>query len=261
MWKNLVREWTMQTRHMQERRSTIWPPSLKAAGRTGINGVLFFAVALCSLGVTAQAPTPDPNPVPTPLPIVAWTTANIEQLKTMFRSAADVNGFLLKLSEDDFAAGPNARDWAFVDFGGDGNVELVVTLDPGGRDFVNQLVCVQETSKGFEWKVIDGFRLVDLPSRIAKLGPDDQRQLIVEQLLSAYNSQHAIPSIPHVFAWTKTGLVQSDSSYKEYYKTVVLPGRQRALQAEITSQEGACPGTVAAYTTEIAAIQAIINKP
>ena len=224
---------------------------------------LIAIVVLGSTGTNAQTVAPNlPVQPPDPPPMPAWTTNNLSQLNALFNSAATVDSFLQEISADDFAAGPNTREWAFSDLAGNGNVELLATLDPGGRDFINQLVCVRQVGTTFTWQVVDGYRLESLPSRIVQIVANGQHQVIVEALMAPYQATAAVPSIPHVYAWSgSTGLVQSDSAYKQYYSTTVLPNLQNALRAESTSPDGADPAMVTMYNAEIAAVQAIINQP
>jgi hypothetical protein len=192
-------------------------------------------------------------------PKLAWTVANLKTLNATFTGAQSVDLFLQGLSEDDFAVDPNAQEWAFVDLAGNGHLELLITIDPGGRDFVNALVCVWQSGATMKWQTIGGFDLENLPSRIVQLLPNGQHQVLVDDLLEQYQGAKAVPSIKHVYAWGGKGLVLSDTKYKQYYRTNVLPELQEELKSLVSSPDGCDPDQVARYKKEIAAVRAILG--
>lgn len=190
----------------------------------------------------------------------SWTATNRKQLNALFADAKSVDRFLQGLSEDGFAVDPNTKEWVLVDLAGDGHVELLATIDPGGRDFVNALVCVWQDGSILKWQSIEGFELEDLRSRIVKLLPTGQRQVIVDDLLEEYQGAKAVPSVTHVYTWSGTGLVLSDTKYKRYYRTVVLPKLEDELKRVSAPPDERNPDLMAMYQKEIAAVHAILNE-
>lgn len=220
----------------------------RCLSRVAVVSILaMIAIAAIDIAVFAQKAMP------------SWTETNLEQLNVLFADAKSVDRFLQGLSEDDFAVNPNTKEWAFVDLAGNQHLELLATIDPGGRDFINALVCVWQDGSTMKWQVVGGFGLEDLPSRIVKLLPSRQRQVIVDDLLEEYQGAKAVPSIEHVYSWSGTGLIPSDAKFKQYYRTVVLPKLEDELKRVSAQPDERNPDLMTMYQKEIAAVHTILG--
>ncbi len=196
---------------------------------------------------------------------VRWTAQNMDALKQIFSDKAGVEVFIRQMYGD-VEVEPNVGDYTVIDLNGDGDVELVATLDFSGRAFYTTLMVVHQVNERFKSCEVSsgGANIGDLKSRIVDLRHNGTKQILVPRLLSPYAGASPTPVVTDVYKWSRNGCQRANAEFKDYYSNTVLPRLTAALIALSQGPNSASPATVAKlkdkYQKEIDEVQKIIGQ-
>jgi hypothetical protein len=120
-------------------------------------------------------------------------------------------------------------EFRFADLRNSGNLSLIVTADPGGRQSpeCNELDIFDRTPTGFELYHTDAAYGQDLANSVLDINHDGRHELILwGDLLNAtgYYDSKRVSEVgcdaewPLVFAWTGNGYSEVSVKYKDYYR-------------------------------------------
>lgn len=168
---------------------------------------------------------------------VEWTVQNKTKLTELFQDRSAVSAFVHQLYGD-VAVGPNVGEYALVDLGHDGTIQLVVTLDFSSRAFYTTILIVSKAHNQFRTNELStsGANLTDLASHIVDLHRDGTKQLVVPRQLGVYGGASPAPVVPDVYKWDGQKPEKANSEYKDYYRSKVLPKLNKAL-AELNQKQ------------------------
>ena len=162
---------------------------------------------------------------------VKWDKEHLQLLNTCYPNNGAVARFLEATFAEDVVE-PAVAEFVFVDLGGDGNVELLVTI---GGNWINELWLVKQTALGYQKQEIDAYSIEDLQGHVIKLDSSEAREVVVPQKLEANKFGSVVAVFQHVYKWNGESLIAADAQYKSYYRGVVLPELQRQ-QEELASE-------------------------
>jgi hypothetical protein len=124
-------------------------------------------------------------------------------------ASGEVEKFLKMLHADEFS-GLAVGDFRIVDLDGDGQEELVSTIDFSSRQFFNRLVVVSRRADTFRWQVLDTWNLESLQDAIQDLDGDGRQELILPQPLTPYVGGSLVATWRCVFSRAGDGDYETD---------------------------------------------------
>jgi|ERR1700681_632001 len=134
----------------------------------------------------------------------------------------EVAGFLRPYI-DEASIGFKIGDFRKIDLDGDGQPELVASIDYSGRNFFNTLVVAFAAPAGTRIQTIDVWNMEMLDGVFQDLDGDGLPEILVNERLTPY-----LGTIPYAL-WTSVrslsagGYVDSSSHFPTFYETRVLP--------------------------------------
>ncbi len=183
---------------------------------------------------------------------VAWNESNLRTLRNSDKSAVArfVNQGQPGWATDIIPA--HVGEFGWFDVLGDGNYELVVTLDFSGRDFFNTLVLYWRDSSGrVTSQEIKGWELRDLKKVVRDLNRNGQKELIVPTLLISYSTAETF-TWPAVYRLKKGKYVEASRDFSTYYDDEVLPQIDREISG---SSAKTIPGLDEPETQAVATLE------
>lgn len=162
----------------------------------------------------------------------SWEIQNLEPLAALFSNKSSVNSFVQEVYalQYNVVVQPSLCEYELADLNNDGMVELITTLNDGGR-FCNTILVVQNINGTLKASKLYGDgSITDLKSRIVDLNHDGLTQVLVPRFLAPYDGANPIPVIDDVYKWDGTKLRKADTCFKAYYRSV-LPILQSKLLA------------------------------
>jgi hypothetical protein len=121
-------------------------------------------------------------------------------------------------------------DFRFADLLGDGNLELVATIDVNGRAFYNEILVVRRIGANLAIQHIPAWNLESLSRVISDLNGDGKQELQLPTSLSPYLGAQA-PQVEWtaIYAWTGKLFQERTAKFAAWYTANILPPLQRAL--------------------------------
>src|SRR5690349_2629221 len=178
---------------------------------------------LCLILLAASAPVWSLTPAD-----YAWAAGHPRNVSTVTWTSEQIGEFLARATGSDI--GYAVGDFAFVDLLGNGNLELVATIDTNGRGFFNDLLVVRRGSAGIAIQTIPVLSMQSLAGAIFDLNGDGMRELIVPKPLTPYLGGAVDQAAwTAVYAWTGALFEERTSAFAAWYAANVLPGLQEAL--------------------------------
>lgn len=121
----------------------------------------------------------------------------------------------------------------FADIDGDGQLELLATLDSSGRAFFTSVITVRKNKGKYTYSEAfsNGISIQDLPSRLVDLNHDGRKELLVKQYIDQYEGAMRAPVETVIFEWNGKKFVAASDKFPGYYRSVVIPKLQNELKA------------------------------
>ncbi len=143
-------------------------------------------------------------------------------------------------------------EFRFADLRSSGNLSLIITANPGGRQWpeCNELDIFDKTPTGFELYDTDGAYGHDLASSVLDINHDGRHELVLWGDLSiatgfSFGQLGCGAEWPLIFAWTGNGYSEVGDQYKDYYQNYL-----KSVEARL-----------AAYSSELGAASAQTANP
>lgn len=185
----------------------------------------------------------------------SWRTTDSNQVKQQNWDKAAIAGFLDRITD----AGPisaSVGDFVFDDLDGDGQFELLATVDYSGRGFFNTLFVVSRDSDSFRNQAIEVWNMRSLKAGIRDLDNDGRDELIVRKQLTPYLGSQPQAIWTAVYALTKSEYVDRSTNFTAFYVNEVIP---RLKQKPASLGNSTANGNDDVYRVELAKIERTIN--
>jgi len=138
-------------------------------------------------------------------------------------------------------------EFRFADLRNSGNLSLILTADPGGRQWpeCNELDIFDKTPTGFEGHHTDGAYGHDLANSALDIDHNGRHELVLWAPLTtatAYYHSRLVSELgcdaewPLIFAWTGNGYSEVSDQYKGYYRNY-LKGLETRIAAYSSESE------------------------
>src|SRR5258708_33012614 len=123
--------------------------------------------------------------------------------------------------------GDEVCEFRFADLRGSGNLSLITTVNPGGRQWpeCNLLYIFDRTPRGFELYLANRAYGHDLANSVPDINHDGRHELVLWGRLAPVatwpfnrNALGCDAEWPLVFAWTRDGYSEASDQYKDYYR-------------------------------------------
>jgi hypothetical protein len=196
---------------------------------SAMNKVL--AVMFCltfSLSIPIRANAGDAPPA---LASADWSVNGAHNLASNPPSLEAVKDFQNRfqgLSEEEASEfGDEVCEFRFADLRGSGNLSLITTVNPGGRQWpeCNLLYIFDRTPKGFELYLANRAYGHDLANSVPDINHDGRHELVLWGELAPVatgpfnrDGLGCDAEWPLVFAWTGSGYSEASDQYKDYYR-------------------------------------------
>lgn len=167
-----------------------------------------------------------------------WSTSSKARLESLGDLSKSVTELVLGLLPDADIDPPRVGEFLFSDLDGDGQLELLVTLDHSGRGFFNSVMVIQRASGkyGYSMTHVNTNSVVDLSSRVVDVDQNGRHELVVEQFIDRYEGATRTPVETVIFELHGAALVDASSRYPEFYRDRVIPKLEKELKA--SEEEG-----------------------
>lgn len=156
---------------------------------------------------------------------MSWSESNIEGLRSVDKPA-----LARFINEHGGGAKPETTaedvgEYTWADLAGDGNYELLVTLDVS-RQFYNSLVIYRREASGkITFQEIRGWEIHSLPNVIRDLNGDGRDELIIPEQFppGVYGAGSVSTAWPAIYELHDGRYVESSRKFVRFYETDVLP--------------------------------------
>jgi len=120
---------------------------------------------------------------------------------------------------------------------GDGNVQLVASVDYSGRRFFNTVLVVRRTGTGYAVQRLPALNVTSLAAAVVDLDGDGRQELVLPTALTPYlGAAYPQAKWDAIYAWSGKLYVESTATYAGYYRANVLaPLRQRLVNASVAN--------------------------
>lgn len=165
-----------------------------------------------------------------------WSTSNASALNAFGK--ADIAQLLTNSGGFAIPAKPNdIGKFTWADLQGNGNLELVATMDVNGRGFFNALYVLWRGPMGrMTAQEIDGWMIRDLQKVIRDLNGDGRDELIIPTVLYQYNTAGTY-TWPVIYRLKNGKYVEASRDFPKFYGDKILPGLEQQI-AEYQSNSG-----------------------
>jgi hypothetical protein len=160
-----------------------------------------------------------------------WTTDHSVAMRKLFINTAAVQDFVNHFVGSE-AVPAKVGEYRLVDMNGDGQLELMVTIDYSGRNFYTNIVLFSKHDGRIAFTQVssEGANIDNLDSHIVDIDHDGHKELLVPRLLSPYQGAEPTAMFTDIYTYQDGHLVQSDKRFVNYYLNHRLP----QLQARMT---------------------------
>jgi hypothetical protein len=215
-----------------------------------------------------------------------WSAAGQAGLRDFFTDVHVVRTFLNEIQTGGDGSEPGTfaavKEYRFVDLDNDGWLELVALVDVSGREFFNSIEIVHQSPaargprdrlareyEGFALETVHGFEIDSLDAALKDLDNDGRYEIVVKDLVGAYQgTTRPNAVIPEIYGWTGDRYEKTSSRFPAYYRQIVLPELERALQNANAIPEATLNPPErnqlrlerAKYAAEIAAVRARLGE-
>ena len=107
--------------------------------------------------------------------------------------------------------------FAFADLAGDGNYQMIVSIDRSGRRFCNTVVVIRKMPGGFQSATLSAWWMNELSESIKDLEGDGRTELLVPEALTPYEGVKCIAAWTRVFRISDGALVDVSSEFPKFY--------------------------------------------
>lgn len=164
---------------------------------------------------------------------IQWDQSNVATLRTLNKDG--VVGLLGDLwSANHPFSVPKPREigqYTWADLEGNGEYELVATLDVNGRAFYNALMIYSRDPSGeITTQEIRGWMISDLGNVIQDLNGNGQDELIIPTMLVSRTTASTI-AWPVVYRLDKGKYVEASRDFPQYYDNEALPQLDKEISA------------------------------
>ena len=211
------------------------------------------SVSLASPSLVEQAQT------------IQWNEASRGELQSLLNSPSAIQMFANSaLGATDLPA--NIGEYSFVDLSGDGNFELVATLDYSGRGFYTTLVIFSNINGKIHatQAKTNGASIDNLQASIVDLNHDGRHELLVPRLMGQYHGADPVPMFTDIYVFRQGVLVQADSQFKFYYRDERLPKLTARLDllrsGRATADSDVAQKSINALQQEISEINRVLTQ-
>lgn len=222
---------------------------VRRAAQGAVMGVIVFAASV-SASATTLATASQLN----------WSTAGGARLQRAFPDVESVTQFIREVvNRPDEYDEARVHEYRFADLRGDGQLELVCTLNFGGAEWNQTLLVVSRNGAEFVASTAEsnGREIDDLQRRVVDLDHDGRNELLVPTLLGNYRGARPTAEMIHVYKLDGARLYLADNEFPGYYRLREAELRRKVAdldrqamagdaQAEALRQE-----QMAAYRQEI----------
>jgi hypothetical protein len=201
--------------------------------------LVFWAIVfLVAVHLTATASVIDgPQAETTP-----WTESHHNELSSLFPTATSVEDFVravvLQAHMQDVLDvefnQPAILDYSFIDLSADGKLELVCRLDYSGRGISLYLIAISKIGKKFHIALLDsGMEFTNLSTIVRDIGNTGRKEVVVKVPIGISRGRAApAPYFEHIFLYEGNQFVQADTSFRGYYRDMLLPELEQNLENE-----------------------------
>lgn len=125
----------------------------------------------------------------------------------------------------------------FIDIDGDGQLELLATLDNSGRAFFTSVITVRKSKGKYTYSEAfsNGISIQELSTRLVDLNHDGRKELLIKQYIDQYEGAMRAPVETVIFEWNGSKFVEASDKFPGYYRSVVIPKLQHDLKAAQSS--------------------------
>jgi hypothetical protein len=159
---------------------------------------------------------------------ISWDYANAQMLRSFDRAA--IAQFISGTAYSPVpVTSKDIGEFQWRDLAGDGNYELLATLDVNGRGFFNQLVIFSKAPSGkIVDQVIPSETIRGLEKIIVDIDGNGKDELIIPTHLISYSTADTY-SWPAVYRLKNGEYVEDSRDFAAYYDGKVLPGLNKQI--------------------------------
>lgn len=151
--------------------------------------------------------------------------AALSQLSTKAQVAS-----LLALASGTQDVDLEVGDFLATDLDGDGEPELVASIDYSGRNFFNRLMVAWQEPDRTRVQTLDVWHMEKLAGTVQDLDGDGRKELLVQELLTPYLGIRPYAVWTAIKSLEAAQFAESSSRFPAFYETKVLPH----LESELT---------------------------
>lgn len=170
---------------------------------------------------------------------IPWSESNLETLRGFDRTAVaqfatELLGNFSGHGDSPVVKPKDIGEFTWADLEGDGQYELIMTLDVNGRAFFNALeIFWRDQSGNITHQEIGGWAFHDLNEAIRDLNGDGKDELIVPTRLLSYSTAETF-TWPVVYRIKDRRYVEASRDFPAFYKDEVLPQLDKKISAPAT---------------------------
>jgi hypothetical protein len=184
------------------------------------SSILRAAQCTAAFGLVLAAGTPaDATTIAAALKL-DWSAANHARLQAEFPDAESVAQFVKEVvSRPDDYDHAKVNEYRFADLQGNGQLELVCTLNFGGAGWNHTLLVVSRKGARFvaDTAESNGREIDDLSHRVADLNRDGRQELLVPTRLGDYRGARPTPEMIHIYKLVDARLYLADNEFPAFY--------------------------------------------
>lgn len=166
-----------------------------------------------------------------------WDSSEAGRLNSIADLPKLVEALVNRLVPDADIDPVNVGEAVFTDIDGDGQLELLATLDSSGRAFFTSVITIRKSKGEYTYSEAfsNGISIQDLSNRLVDLNRDGQKELLVKQYIDQYEGAMRAPVETVIFEWNGSKFVDASNKFPGYYRSVVIPKLQTELKAAQSS--------------------------
>jgi hypothetical protein len=190
-----------------------------------------------------------------------WLVSQQKELDAAFDLPGQTQHLLEKILPNADVVTPTVGEACFADLDRDGNLELIATVDYGGRGFFNNVVVVRQQQDSFTWTDVtnDGRAIENLQAHLIDADGDGVPELILEKFMGRYEGARGVPVETVIYRWGPAGFSDESDAFPQFYRAQVIPKLERQL-AQVLSTAASKTSSSVGNNDELSMLKAELAR-